>query len=93
MSEWREYDFPPDRHRVSRHADLDFDGDGQAPSTSRPFTIERRARYVRPGRSLGARLWAGYGTVIWTLAKLIVAVIVGAFTFAAIGLMIMLLQL
>jgi hypothetical protein len=44
------------------------------------------AKLFRPQRSLGAPIWSGY-------ARLIIAVIVTAFTLAAFGLLVMLLRL
>jgi hypothetical protein len=56
--------------------------------------VERNgAGYLRPRRTLGARLWSGYASLMMGLARLIVAVIVGAFTLAAFGLVVLLLRL
>jgi hypothetical protein len=43
------------------YADIDLDGDGQAPSTvpaAPTFRIERKARYAPPRRSMGIRFMA-----------------------------------
>jgi hypothetical protein len=89
-SEWREWDYPPDRHRRSLPQMVDFDGDAQA--TSRPFTIERRSGYARPQRPLSARIWSAYANVMWQLGKLIVATVLTAVVIAAFSLIAIILK-
>jgi hypothetical protein len=70
MSEWREWDFPPDRHRASRrHAQPVLDLD---------IRVERNgAGYLPTRRSLGARFMHAYARVMIEAIKIIFGVLAG----------------
>jgi hypothetical protein len=71
MSEWREWDFPPDRHRASHRP--------AQPALDLHMRVERDdAGYLlQPRRKLGDRIWHAYGRAMIGLAKLIVGAVAG----------------
>jgi hypothetical protein len=86
MSEWREWDFPPDRHRVSRRS---------APRVvDLHMRVERNGAVFRPRKqSLATRFWSAYAVAMWQLAKIIVACVITAYVLAAFGLLVVILKL